>query len=345
MRDLDLKEKLEKNRLKEMDIFKAIAIVSVVYGHVLANTAGLYTGFISFVHMPVFYFVSGFFLYKELKKYSEKELIKKKSRRLMVPYFVWSLVAFMASNALIVLQKGFDIGVVLDEAVQVFIYSRSVWFFIQLFFAHSLFILIHRITDKKELRAVINVGVWAVLIVFCDTELFCMWKIKWLYGFLLLGYICSEYEILTRLKSCKKFVPVVMFIICAACWIAATLLTSGAYATDLIYGFDDMAFSAEIFAVELSVWLCGLTGMVTIYLVSLFIAEVSKLDILYRLGSYTLDLYVAHMMIISFIKMIPVPQNHAFEVSFVIAVFVIIVPIYLLVKYILRKIKLYRMVT
>ena len=61
-------DRIQKNRLKEMDIYKAIAIVMVVYGHVLANTSDIYTGFISFVHMPIFYFVSGCFLYKELKK-------------------------------------------------------------------------------------------------------------------------------------------------------------------------------------------------------------------------------------------------------------------------------------
>ena len=60
-----MKEQIQTNRLKEIDIYKTIAIVMVVCGHVASNTVGVFSGFISFVHMPIFYFVSGFFLYKE----------------------------------------------------------------------------------------------------------------------------------------------------------------------------------------------------------------------------------------------------------------------------------------
>jgi len=340
-----MKEQIENNRLREMDIYKAIAIIMVVYGHVTANTAGIYTGFISFVHMPIFYFVSGFFLYKELKKYPEKELIKRKCRRFLVPYFAWSFISFLASSALIVLQKGMDTGAVLDEAVQIFVYSRSVWFFIQLFLAHILFIFIYGMTDKKMLRALINIVVWAILIVFVNNDLFTMWKIKWLYGFLLLGYICCEYDVLTKIKSIRPAILGVAFVICLSVWIIVTCRFSGTYSGKLIYGFDEKAFSIRIFATELSVWACGLAGMATIYLVSMFLARFDIFEILYRIGSYTLDIYVVHMLLIFVIKKIPMPQNLVFVLSFIIAVFFISIPIYVMSKYIFRKIKLYRMIT
>lgn len=340
-----MKEQIQTNRLKEIDIYKTIAIVMVVCGHVASNTVGVFSGFISFVHMPIFYFVSGFFLYKELKKYSEKELVKKKFFRLVIPYIVWSCVAFSANAVVLIAGKGMDIGALLDDAVQVFIYARSVWFFIQLFFAHMLFILIHKVVDKKALRVVINLVVWALLIVFCTTTIFCMWKIKWLYGFLLLGYICSEYDVLSKIGEVKQVKRGVIFFFCLVGWIAATVLSSGVYSTDLVYGFDDMPFSLNTLGIELSVLACGLTGMATIYFVSCVIAKFRFFDILYRMGSYTLDIYVGHMLLLFVIKKIPMPKDLVFVLSFIIAFFFICVPLYILAKYFLRKIKLYRMVT
>ncbi len=340
-----MSEHIENNRLREMDIYKAIAIIMVVYGHVAANTVGVYSGFISFVHMPVFYFVSGFFLYKELKKNTETALIKKKLRRLLVPYFVWSGVAYCSSLAMMMAGKGIDAATIVEEAIQVFIYARSVWFFIQLLCANILFILIHKIVDNKAMRVVFNLVIWALLIVFCTTEVLSMWKIKWLYGFLLLGYICCEYDVLSKIKSFKKEVLCMIFFFCAAGWIAVTMLSSGAYSTKLIYGFDDMPFSMNTLGIELSVLACGFFGMTTIYLVSLVIARFRIFDILYRMGSYTLDIYVGHMLLIFVIKKIPMPQDLVFVLSFIVAFFFISVPLYLLAKYILRKIKLYRILT
>ena len=340
-----MKEQIATNRLREMDIYKAIAIIMVVYGHVASNTVGVYSGFISFVHMPIFYFVSGFFLYKELKKYSEKEIVKKKCLRLIVPYITWSFVAFMANAVVTVAGKGMDMDILMDDAVQIFIYARSVWFFIQLFFAHMLFILIHKVTDKKALRAVLNIGIWALLIVFCTTEIFCMWKIKWLYGFLLLGYVCGEYDVLPKIGTIKPKMRGAIFIFCLVGWIAVTVLSSGWYSTDLVYGFDDMPFSLKTFGIELSVWACGLLGMTTIYFVSRFIAGFRIFDILYRMGSYTLDIYVGHMLLLFVIKRITMPQDLVFVLSFIVAFFFISVPLYILAKYFLRKIELYRMVT
>ena len=340
-----MSESISNNRLREMDIYKAIAIIMVVYGHVIANTSDLYTGFISFVHMPIFYFVSGFFLYKELKKYSAKELIKKKCRRLVVPYFVWSFVAFGASITIMILSGKADTGAIINEAIGVFVYARSVWFFIQLFFAQVLFMILYNITDKKMIRAAVNLVVWALLIIFCRTEILCMWKIKWLYGFLMLGYICSEYDILAKIRALTAPVLCAIFAVSLAVWVAVTLVSSGAYSGKLIYGFDEMSFSTGIFMTEVSVWICGFAGMVTIYLVSLFISRFKIFDILYRMGGYTLDIYVAHMMVIFVIKMIPMPENAVFVLSFVIALFGLCIPIYLFSKYFLRKFKIYRMVT
>lgn len=340
-----MKERIESSRRKEIDIYKAIAIIMVVYDHVVFNSLGVYTGFVCFVHMPIFYFVSGFFMYNELSRYSEKELLIKKCRRLLVPYFAWSLISFLANALLLFLTQKAEANVLWDEAVQVFIYSRSVWFFIQLFLANLVFIVIHRIVASRIYRIAINLIVWGLLIVFCHTEWLRMWKMKWLYGFLLFGYVCAQYDILARINRLKFSIRCMLFTISFVGWIEITLFVCGAYDERLDYGFNQMYFSSETGLTGLAVWFCGLIGITTFYLASTIMSQFKLFDLLSQMGSYTLDIYVVHMLLIFVIKKIPLPEHMEFAVSFFLVIFIVCIPIYLLSKHVLRKIKLYRMIT
>lgn len=87
----------KKDRLIELDIFKGLAILLVVCGHVISKNwidaidkNPVYTWIYSF-HMPLFFFISGF-----LVNYTYNgdlfNTIRKKVRCLLIPYFVWSLI-------------------------------------------------------------------------------------------------------------------------------------------------------------------------------------------------------------------------------------------------------------
>lgn len=84
------------NRLHHFDIIKGIAILLVVMGHVLTmcireiDSAPLFK-FIERIHMPIFFFISGYFTYKEDgqgKLVLPKLTIRVK--QLLVPFFVMS---------------------------------------------------------------------------------------------------------------------------------------------------------------------------------------------------------------------------------------------------------------
>lgn len=243
------------------------------------------------------------------------------------------------------IRGGFSLNAILNEAVEIFIYSRSVWFFIQLFFAHILFYLIYTITRNQSLRIILNLLVWALLIAFCNTEVLRMWRIKWLYGFLLLGFICRKYNVLEKVKSKKKSVLIGAFVIFLLGWVASTIFSGGVCTEGLSAGFNELTVSLNILKKELWVWVCGLTGIITWYLASLFMSRFKLFEILYRMGGYTLDIYVVHMMIIFMIKYVPLPEKGIFLIGVVISFFFICIPIYLLTKYLLRRIKLYRLIT
>ena len=96
-------------RDSSFDIMKGIAILLVVLGHSVPDQASA-SGIASYplylmrtiiysFHMPVFFFVAGYFMHIPLKE-GFKKFIKDKSIRLMVPYFTIGLLYFPFKLAL-----------------------------------------------------------------------------------------------------------------------------------------------------------------------------------------------------------------------------------------------------
>ena len=73
-------------------ILSALAIIMVVAGHLGYGilTVGELFPYYSF-HVPLFMFISGYF-YTEEEQERPFYYIKKKVRRLLVPYFIWNLI-------------------------------------------------------------------------------------------------------------------------------------------------------------------------------------------------------------------------------------------------------------
>ena len=61
---------MSKKRQAEFDIAKGIASYLVVLGHLLGQVAKKNIILIGFCHMPVFFWISGYFLHRTLTGYS-----------------------------------------------------------------------------------------------------------------------------------------------------------------------------------------------------------------------------------------------------------------------------------
>ena len=85
---------MEKRRLNYIDITKGIAIFLVVLGHTYRGN--IVQNWLYSFHMPLFFFISGW-LYKEKSRLENGFLVfaLKKSRRLLVPYFVFFILNFL----------------------------------------------------------------------------------------------------------------------------------------------------------------------------------------------------------------------------------------------------------
>lgn len=81
---------MQKKTLSEFNILKGIGIFLVVLGHAGSVDASVINVIFSF-HMPLFFFVSGFFF----KETSLKDFFEKKGKRILIPYIAFSLLSFL----------------------------------------------------------------------------------------------------------------------------------------------------------------------------------------------------------------------------------------------------------
>ena len=86
-----MKSANNNNRIEYVDIFRSFGIILMVMGHIGFTT--YFDHFIHAFHMPMFFFVSGFFF----KSKSKEELslgafLKKKARTLLIPYLFFGIL-------------------------------------------------------------------------------------------------------------------------------------------------------------------------------------------------------------------------------------------------------------
>lgn len=93
-------------RNQSIDILRGIAIILVVAGHanrgVIAEGLSDHSGFRFFdyaiysVHMPIFFYLSGYFCFFSLKKQQASTFVRSRIRVIVRPYIIWSVITFVA---------------------------------------------------------------------------------------------------------------------------------------------------------------------------------------------------------------------------------------------------------
>lgn len=184
-------------RKREFDIARGFAAYLVVLGHLLEQGAQKDIFLITFCHMPVFFWISGYFM--RLGPDGAKEQIVKKTKRLFIPYIIWSGVSFAANVSPGLLGGRMGLGAVIDEFLDIFIYSRSVWFLIMLFAAEMLGMCAALLASKTKISVYpIMLAMWLALGLIPNDTLFCIYKLKWLFPFFILGVMSNRLRLYER---------------------------------------------------------------------------------------------------------------------------------------------------
>ncbi|WP_155806695.1 acyltransferase family protein, partial [Photorhabdus temperata] len=127
------------NRYISLDILKIIGILAVVIGH----TINPYNNYIYLWHMPLFFFLSGLtFNYKFLKSTD----IIKDAKRLLIPYFIFSILALIIeiSKRLLLSRDWLDslpnlfISIFFNINSSIHTYGFVLWFLPSLFIVKTL---------------------------------------------------------------------------------------------------------------------------------------------------------------------------------------------------------------
>ena len=82
------------NRIKWIDVSRALALILVVLGHTLRT--GIVRNMIYAFHVPYFFFISGLVADKELSVKS----ICKEAKRILIPYYSFGLISIAVYGAL-----------------------------------------------------------------------------------------------------------------------------------------------------------------------------------------------------------------------------------------------------
>ena len=193
-------------RDETFDILKGIAIILVLIGH---TDFGPFRAFIYSFHMPLFFFIAGYFL----KKRPLQTEIYLSAKRLLIPYLFtafWFCIAAICVapsrmySVIVVCLLGFRAQYVPDWING---HIGILWFFWALFWAKIIVsVLVQKI--KSETWLGIIFFVFALLGMFLNKRVFvpfCIPQGMCAAGFLFVGYLIKKYNVLGSVISAQIF--------------------------------------------------------------------------------------------------------------------------------------------
>lgn len=135
-----------KQKINWIDNLKVIGILAVILGHINSP----FGTFIYSWHMPLFFMIAGFFIKFDL---AIKAFLKKDFKRLMIPYFIFSIVGlFVETIKRIVLHRNEldyihelkGVFIWMDMSSLMNSYAFVLWFLPALFFSRMLLVVFHK---------------------------------------------------------------------------------------------------------------------------------------------------------------------------------------------------------
>ena len=271
-------------RLDWIDYAKGIGIILVVYGHVLRGiynaemhlseifynvSDSLVYGF----HMPLFFFLSGFFFTKCLNKRGTTSFLADKAKALLYPYIVWML---FQSGMELVLSNYTNNHLTMTEVFSMLYAPRA-----QFWFLHTLFLMYLGTTAiflaSGKLGTIFSLILSAFLLFFPQAiGIALLGPFATNYVFFVLGVICFKLG-LERWQLPST--PVAM------------LSTGAAFAA-----LGILTVSGNLMAPAINQLLLAISGIVFVLTIAAGMSKSHKLKILKTIGQKTMPIYLAHII-------------------------------------------------
>lgn len=337
------------NRNPVFDEVKGFAIWLVVLGHLVSQVGNKTVICISFFHMPVMIFISGYFFYYSMSKYNNRsDLIVHKFKSLVIPYISWSAIALLF-NVGINLHAGlFSKKSFMCELVDIFFYSRSVWYLIILFLSFIIFLISEKISEIIHINFFVTLLIiWIGVSIYGPNELFAFYKFKWLFLFMIAGYECAKHNIIERIQGSIKASILGLIIFGWVVWCLYLKEYFEQYITGNYKSVESGLFGLIYYVIS----------FYSIIIIFLFFKDNIGTKIkqyFANIGKLSMDIYVIHMFPLKLIQLIfPINMfSKLGEIESTIIIYVImgIVDFIIIgiIKYMynnwLEKMKVYRMI-
>jgi uncharacterized membrane protein YcfT len=311
---------LEKTRMTWVDYLRGIAIVLVVYHHVRIGVersgivvptllVHLNTIFYSF-RMPLFFILSGIFINQSLTRKSTGQLLGIKFEKLLYPYFIWS---FIQVTFQIVLSRYSNSGRTLLDYTYMFYQPRALdqfWYLPALFNATAVYLLI-----RKFLRPSATGHILMAIGIYCLAPFFQQWSmmLDWMrfYIFFTLGGALSPYFFKERFQAVLQNRYSIL-------WALPFFAVSQYYY--LTHKVGEEALHAEFAQAtipyftyllhQVQYFVVGLIGCITMLLVAFRLQKWNVLAFLRVLGYHSLYIYVMHVLVVAFTRIVLVNVLH-----------------------------------
>lgn len=292
---------LQSNRLKWIDYLRGIAIILVVYRHVLIGIerANIYLPdilvkgniiFYSF-RMPLFFILSGIFIHKTVQKRSLGNIISIKFENLLYPYFIW---CFLQITLQIVFAHSTNASRGIIDYTYIFYQPRNLdqfWYLPALFNCSLVFLLLKfklQLSSKSQL--ILGILFYFLSPYFQTISMLSDWME--FYIFLVLGESMATFffqqntqKVLRKNYLLLMMIPVFI-------------------AVQIYYLSNDEYYYINDFYGKIQFLFIALTGCFSMLLISLKLEKWGILNFLRILGFHSLFIYVMHVFISAFSRII-----------------------------------------
>jgi fucose 4-O-acetylase-like acetyltransferase len=291
------------NKNPTIDIAKGIAIILVVYGHVIEHGIAPWSArdffqnpvfkIIYTFHMPLFIFISGYLMAYSLNRNSLQAVFKSRCRSLFIPFVSLAILCTITGYVLNIIfgNNSGSLDILKDLADQLAL-RPSVWFLFTLFVLSS--VLIYSVKLEKRFGVIVFAGIYFLLMSIPYNNYCALYYIKWFYLFYLAGYFLNKYNIKVSNPIVKAMVLVVSLILFA--WLLTYWTTS-----DYIY-INKMNFIPtqylDGFLRLIYRYVMAFLGITIIFCIGEYLSKIKMASLLGTIGTYSLDIYIIQMLIV-----------------------------------------------
>ncbi|MGE7952168.1 acyltransferase family protein [Lysinibacillus xylanilyticus] len=278
-----------KEHFNWIDVLKGLGIILVILGHIRLSPELI--NYIYLFHMPLFFFISGYLM--NISKYNSMgQLVKKKTRTLLIPYITFSAISIICYS--VIGHKDIDVSATVLSIIEgkrnEIYFNVPLWFLVGLFVVEMMYYIQKKLLKNDILLLILAILINYIAVVFLkviETPNW-IWSIDTAMYYLLyyqLGNLFRVYK--NKIDFNKMFNKVAVGIFIFLC-ISFNLLSL--VSPDLInYVYNYLDVNNKFLVIRLIAF--AISGIVTYVCLAMYIKKSTMLE---YIGKNSLIIFALH---------------------------------------------------